>query len=220
MVRVVGEDLMRPGPAAARLGIAANTLRLYSVRFAACLSGTASAPRSAGGGVGHRLYSAGDLAVLKRARELLASGLTYEEALARIRGEGAGAHSSRRPRTAPPLTGQRPEEPGANLVALQEAVDAWRALAEERGREAADLRQQVRGLEQLVADLDRRLRDGPDQAGSLAPEGQPHDPPSVSQPAGSAEGFAGGGSRPQRSQSGWWSRLFPAGSEPRSDRET
>src|SRR5512146_1218505 len=88
-------ELLRPAEAAARLGIAANTLRVYSVRFASLLGEPAARPSAgAGGRPGHRLYSEGDLAVLARAHALVRGGATYEQALDRLRG---GAQAEARP---------------------------------------------------------------------------------------------------------------------------
>src|SRR5919205_3905417 len=81
--------LYRPREAAAQLGIAPTTLRLWSTRFAALLR--PSARKEEGGGA-HRRYTAADLRVLSRAKPLLADGLTYAEVQRRLREEhGADA---------------------------------------------------------------------------------------------------------------------------------
>ena len=139
--------MLRPAEAAARLGIAANTLRVYSVRFAALLGDPAARPAAgAGGRSGHRLYSEGDVAVLARAHALVRGGATYEQALDRLRG---GAQTEARP------GGVRSGRTGASaevqLATLQQAVDAWRALAEERAREAEGLRDRIARLEAQLA---------------------------------------------------------------------
>ena len=140
-------DLLRPLEAAARLGIAANTLRVYSVRFAALLGDLAARPAlGAGGRTGHRLYSEGDIAVLARAHALVGEGATYEQALDRLRG---GAQAEARP--AAVRSGRTGGSAEAQLAPLQQAVDAWRALAEERGREAEALRGRIAALEAELA---------------------------------------------------------------------
>jgi DNA-binding transcriptional MerR regulator len=141
-------ELLRPAEAAARLGIAANTLRVYSARFAALLGEAAARPSAgAGGRPGHRLYSEGDLAVLARAHALVRGGATYERALDRLKG---GAQAEARP----PTDRSGRTGPGAadlQLTALQQAVEAWRTLAEERAREAEALRSRIAGLEAELA---------------------------------------------------------------------
>lgn len=72
-------ELYRAGEVSTRLGIPPSTLRLYSVRFARWLSPGAAAPGGAGGRRGHRSYTAEDLAILARVKELLARGRTVAE---------------------------------------------------------------------------------------------------------------------------------------------
>lgn len=75
-------ERLKPAEAAAALGVPPSTLRLYSVRFAWVLSESAAAPvERSGGRPGYRLYSERDLVVLRAGKDLLGTGLTYEEAL-------------------------------------------------------------------------------------------------------------------------------------------
>lgn len=69
----------RPGEAAAQLGIAAPTLRRWSVQFADHLDAGASAAIAQDGGGVERRYSDRDIALLRRVSGLLARGLTYEQ---------------------------------------------------------------------------------------------------------------------------------------------
>ncbi len=148
------DELLRPAEAAGRLGIAANTLRVYSVRFAALLGDPAARPAAgAGGRSGHRLYSEGDVAVLARAHALVKGGATYEEALDRLVG-GAQADA----RVAPMRSGRTGDAAEGQLAALRQAVDAWRALAEERAREVEALRDRIAKLEAELAEVRGRSR--------------------------------------------------------------
>lgn len=70
----------RPGEAAAQLGIAAPTLRRWSVQFVDYLDAGASAAIAQDGGGVERRYSDRDIALLRRVSGLLARGLTYEQA--------------------------------------------------------------------------------------------------------------------------------------------
>ena len=152
-------ELLRPAEAAARLGIAANTLRVYSARFAALLGDLAARPAAGEGGrSGHRLYSEGDIAVLARAHALVSEGATYEQALDRLRG---GAQTeARSPSVRSGRTGGSAE---VQLAALQLAVEAWRALAEERAREVAALRDRIARLEAELAAERSRPESAPPQ---------------------------------------------------------
>lgn len=151
-------ELLRPAEAAARLGIATNTLRVYSVRFASLLGDPAARPAaSVGGRPGHRLYSEGDLAVVARAHAHVEAGLTYEQALDRLRG-GAQTETLLSPGRSRRTVGVS----DAGQASLQEAVDAWKALAEERAREVAELRGRVARLEaELEASRMASRRDRP-----------------------------------------------------------
>lgn len=120
--------MLRPGEAADAIGIKPSTLRVYAQRFAPILSEDASAEP--------RLYSARDVELLRRARQLVARGLTYERALADLGG------APPRPTDTSPLT--------LGLQALQQAVEAWRQLAEARADEIAELRAEMRRLQDLV----------------------------------------------------------------------
>jgi len=157
-VEELREDLLRPAEVASRLRIAANTLRVYSVRFAPLLGDRAARPTAGPGGrSGHRLYSEGDVVVLTRAHALVRGGATYEQALDRLRG---GAWAEARPSL---VRSGRTDDGSAEvqLAALQQAVEAWRALAEERAREVAELRDRVARLEAVLRGAGGSPRGGP-----------------------------------------------------------
>lgn len=143
------EEKLRPAEVATRIGLAPSTLRLYSVRFAALLSpGAANPPPSADGRPGHRTYTRADVAVLQRAKALLDDGLTYDEALAALAPNHLAAGGDLASTSA---------ELRVYLEAFQQAVDAWRALAEERGREIGELRARIDELEAALTEATRPL---------------------------------------------------------------
>jgi DNA-binding transcriptional MerR regulator len=128
--------LYRPGEAGRMVGIKPSTLRVYAQRFAELLSDDATAADRPG----YRLFTEHDVELLRQARELLDRGFTYERAGAQLRGNGPA-----RPAAPPRRAG-----PGADVSALEGAVQAWRALAEERGAEVAELRAEVRALQEML----------------------------------------------------------------------
>ena len=148
--------LMRPGDAAKAVGIKPSTLRVYAQRFAHLLSDDATAAERPG----YRLYTPHDVAVLRQARELLERGFTYERAAASIRGAGSARGTA--PATAALPRGEWQAtntrtvaaEPSSGVLdqiqALREALQAWKALADERAAEIASLRDEVRHLRELV----------------------------------------------------------------------
>ena len=193
-------EVYSPAEAATRLGLAGNTLRVYAVRFAPLLSTSAT---RAGQGSAHRQYSSEDLAVLARAKQLLATGCTYEEVLDRL-GSSFGSTSVRvgdTRRRSEAATGADP----STLPALLEAVRAWAALAEERAAENTALRARIAHLEELLA---------------ASWHGRP--PPATAPPAASPEapGTTAGQTRPSTTpspqpppqrpqpQPRWWNRVF------------
>lgn len=126
--------MLRPGEAAEAIGIKPSTLRVYVQRFADLLGDDATAAD------GHRFYSERDVETLRRAKELIARGLTYERAYRELR----GAPRSKRVEaadTTPVIVG---------LQALEQAVDAWRQLAEERANEIAGLRAEIQRLQEML----------------------------------------------------------------------
>ena len=192
------EEPLRPREAAARLRMAPNTLRVYSARLAPLLSPQAARPAAGRRGrPGHRLYAAQDLAILGRARDLVARGRTYDQALAELRGSASAP--SAQPRI--DLAAVPPDLAG-HLATLQQAVDAWRSLAEERAREVEELR---RRLETALGELheERRRRLAAEELIRLA--------------AGEAKGGKGGRSTAQGSL---LARLFAHQAEERSPRRT
>jgi DNA-binding transcriptional MerR regulator len=137
--------LYRPGEAGRAVGVKPSTLRVYVQRFSDLLSDDATAAERPG----YRLFTERDVTLLKQARTLLGRGLTYERAAAELRGEAG--HAVGRPGRREPAG--RPVESGLGdqLAALQEAVQAWRALAEERAGEIAQLRAELRAMRELSA---------------------------------------------------------------------
>ncbi|MGN6813088.1 MAG: MerR family transcriptional regulator [Thermomicrobiales bacterium] len=75
--------LYRPREAAAQLGIAPTTLRLWSTQFATLLS-TSARKEEGRRAAAHRRYTADDVRLLSRVKHLLADGLTYAEVQRRL----------------------------------------------------------------------------------------------------------------------------------------
>jgi DNA-binding transcriptional MerR regulator len=133
----------RPGEAAEAIGIKPSTLRVYVQRFGELLGDDANAAERDGG----RLYTERDIDTLRRAKELIARGLTYERALAELRG-GAGRRG--RPGAERPMASAEPNPVVMGLQALEQAVEAWRQLAEARADEIAELRAELRRLQDML----------------------------------------------------------------------
>ena len=136
--------VMRPGEAGRAIGVKPSTLRVYAQRFADLLSEDASGS----GHSGYRVFSQQDVALLRQARELLERGLTYERAASQLRGAGQGSRSAA-PRRREGLRAPDPEV-GTRLAILEQAVQAWRALAEERAAEVAQLKRELRDLQERL----------------------------------------------------------------------
>lgn len=163
----MSEEFLKPAEAAKRLGMPPSTLRVYSTKFAEMLSdGASNPPVSSDGRTGHRLYSDRDLVILAKAKEALARGLTYDQALAELRTLYAPAKV--RTRAAAPSNGGgavslavgQIEAMVAPLMAgiqsAQKAAEAWQALAEERARENDELKQRLKAVELRVERLEQR----------------------------------------------------------------
>jgi DNA-binding transcriptional MerR regulator len=204
----VPEEVYRPAEAAHKLGIAANTLRVYAARFAPMLSRTA---RREGTGPGHRQYTEEDLTILARAHHLLATGATYEQVRARLAGgPTVDTATSEEPQTAEATTG---------LTAMQDAVAAWRSLAEDRAAEVAALRDRVNVLEQQLVALTISARgSGRGPSGIQTAGTEPSIPEMASRPhaaPGSAAADIARANQPTRASSAdsaqkgrWWNRVF------------
>src|SRR5947207_3115073 len=117
-----GLALLRPGEAASAIGVKPSTLRVYVQRFHELLSDeVASAERP-----GYRFYTARDVELLRRAKDLLARGFTYDRAIAELR--PPAAEPTERP--AGRRRGRRADaEAPMNVEVLRSAMDAWRSLA-------------------------------------------------------------------------------------------
>lgn len=73
--------MLRPKDVAGLLGISAPTLRVWSTQFAPVLSPAARPAKTESGGAAQRRYTEQDLACFRRAKQLLDSGSTFEQAL-------------------------------------------------------------------------------------------------------------------------------------------
>lgn len=104
----------RPGTVAQVLAISPATLRQWSNEFSDFLSESARQTLTEGPGHAQRRYTADDIAILRRAKSLLASGLTYAETRERLAQPPAPAAASA-DASEPPA----PEEPPASEVEPQ-----------------------------------------------------------------------------------------------------
>ena len=73
--------MLRPKDVVDQLGISPATLRLWSTHFAPVLSPAAQKSQTEQGTPAQRRYTDEDVAYFRKAKELLASGKTYEETL-------------------------------------------------------------------------------------------------------------------------------------------
>ena len=141
--------VFRPGEAGQLIGVQPSTLRIYAQRFGELLGSDAAGTER----VGYRFYTQADIDLLRRARELLARGFTYERTIAELRSsqEEDDALDRRRKRIRSTDSASTHRSTGggdlsAQLAVLEQAVNAWRALAEERATELAALREENRQL--------------------------------------------------------------------------
>lgn len=221
------DDRLRPADAAKRLGLAQNTLRVYAARFTTLLGDSAARPPlGPNGQPGHRQYTERDLSVLRRAKQLVDRGLSYEQALTELERDsprpiglqstgilparpmstvdGTAAGTLTEPRT----TGQWFDASGDALTPLRQAVDAWRALAEEHAREIAQLHARLDSLASALSE-ERLRRIAAEELIRLV-----GDPSQASGARKGAGGQLGDESDPEGSP--WWSRLL--GEAPAKDR--
>jgi hypothetical protein len=167
----MAEEWMKPAAAASRLKMPSSTLRVYSIRFASLLSPSASDPPSGSDGKrGSRLYGSTDIAVLSRAKDLLATGLTYDQVLSELRlslphgrSAGNGGNGASCPivlankpyPTVSVLTAEQVEELAKGLINtavshLDSLVKHWEGIATERSQEINLLRSRVAELEEQL----------------------------------------------------------------------
>lgn len=156
---------MKPAEVGKRLGMPPSTLRIYSAKFAEVLSESAARPPvTPEGKVGYRLYTERDLVVLRKAKELLAQGLTYDQVLAELRlvvpgrvrsrgGAPAGEVEVVEGSVGAGIEGERMLAVLARAVASAErSADTCQALVREIRAEIGELRERV---ERVEADLER-----------------------------------------------------------------
>lgn len=129
----------RPKTVADHLAISPATLRSWSTAFAELLSPAAQKAQTEHGGATQRRYTDEDVGVLARAKQLLAEGLTYEEALARLRDE-------------PPPA---PVEPTDGVSAL-ESADAL-VVSSELHMAMVSLREALAAKDETIAALEERV---------------------------------------------------------------
>jgi DNA-binding transcriptional MerR regulator len=149
---------MRSKELAERLGISPVTLRQWSGEFARHLSPGAQSAQSPTGNPVHRNYSEEDLAVLRRAKALLAAGLTFAEANRRLCEEPAA--DERVPTAVEPAV--RPDG-AAFLQAMQQTMAAAIAAKDEALRSKDETirskDETIASLRETLAAKDRHLAD-------------------------------------------------------------
>ena len=148
------ELLLSPADAASGLRLPSSTLRLYSVKFSTLLSNYAT-PRDRSGRPGRRRYTADDLEVLARARDLVRNGRSFKETVVAMGGtpleeESAGVEKDES--ESPPAADKQPTmaDEQAILVTKQvlaTATEGWRALAALKGEEIGRLHREIESLE-------------------------------------------------------------------------
>src|SRR4051812_36763717 len=128
----------RPGEVAKELDIAPVTLRVWSNEFAPFLSDSAQRTVNARGKASHRIYSDSDIAILKRAAELLASGQTFDQVRRALTEAGP-----------PPVSIQTLEEIPRVLVQLQ---TAYRNEIEAYKRELSTKEETIAAKEETISE--------------------------------------------------------------------
>ncbi len=123
------------GAAAARLGVAPETLRSWGRRYGLTPSGRT--------GGGHRRYAPADLERLLRMQRLVAEGCSAAEAARRVLAGADDAPAAPRPPAAP----RRRSGAGGTVLALPHAPAAARGLARAAARLDAD------GVHEILGDL-------------------------------------------------------------------
>lgn len=138
--------MLRPKDVIDALGISAPTLRVWSTQFAPVLSPSAQPAKTETGGSAQRRYTEQDVAYFRRAKELLDSGSTFEQALATLQEEGP-----------PPVATERavsvvPPQPPSEVTlyqALSRQEEQLRAIQESH----KTIQRQLTGLVGLVEQM-------------------------------------------------------------------
>ena len=162
--------LLSPAEAASGLQLPPSTLRLYSVKFATLLSDHARPKHRTPGRPGRRRYTADDLAILARARDLVRSGRGFNEAIVEMGGTPPEEESAVDKR--PDVTHPGADSPDAGAdqrlapkpndqtivvptQAIAAATEGWRELATEKGKEIDRLLLQIDRLELELREMRR-----------------------------------------------------------------
>ncbi len=161
------DRLFGPADAASGLRLPTSTLRLYSVKFSTLLSDHAR-PRDRSGRPGRRRYTADDLEILARARDLVRSGRSFKEALVEMGGtppeeeeEDGDQNNVAEPRAdsyAAASSHRNMQTEQTVLVTrrlVESATEGWRALAAQKGEEIDRLRREIEILEWEITEMRR-----------------------------------------------------------------
>jgi DNA-binding transcriptional MerR regulator len=138
-----------PKDVAQLLSVSSSTLRSWASLFADALSPTAAKPPSlAGGRLGGRLYTDSDIAVLRKASDLLRDGLSYEQVMATLQIGGAAASKQETIQT---TDATKPATQPTAVVPFAELTTALQAIA--------DQKQRLDRIETRLTELEKRLAD-------------------------------------------------------------
>ncbi len=121
----MSDGALSVGDAAARLGIAPETLRSYGHRY-----GLVPSTRTPGG---HRRYSDEDMARLARMLRLVTEGISPAEAAARVRPDATRPRGTKAKSTSPTAR-RRPGGPGGRVLATPGASAEARGIARAASR--------------------------------------------------------------------------------------
>lgn len=126
----MSETGLSVGEAAARLGVAPETLRSYGRRY-----GLLPSARTPGG---HRRYSEDDMARLTRMLRLVAEGAAPADAAQRVRPGSTRPRTSNSSSTTSPTARRRPGGPGGRVLATPGASPEARGIARAASRLDSD----------------------------------------------------------------------------------
>lgn len=147
-----------PKQAAELLGVSVPTVRRWANQFASSLSEGASPGRGR-----HRHYTEEDIEVLAKAKELLASGLTYDKVAQILSLESGPPRKSKS--LVPTAVPAEPPFSLAHMMDFEEATaTALQLISERDGQLAgaletiADQRAEIEKLRKRIDDLERRVQ--------------------------------------------------------------
>ena len=149
-------SVYRPGEVATKLGIAAPTLRRWSVQFCDFLSESAGAPASESGSNGERRYSESDIALLRRAQALLDRGLTFDETREELEQSPRDKAETEEKLQTAMTQGTNSAIMSSALAAKDDTIMALKETVLVQKQQIALLEREIRRLEQLQTEQRER----------------------------------------------------------------